>query len=108
MKEAHLVPDRYSFGGADLDTGRCERLQVTIMIPGNDLNFWDYFDEAIKELRNILPLLQLNFRHRVFHIAKKNELSRMRVVDDPAELLEQARDLGGYMYSPLVQGYFLS
>jgi hypothetical protein len=63
------------------------------MVARNNLDVRDYFDETIKELRNILPLLQLNLRNRVFHIAKENELSRMGVVDDLAELLEEARDL---------------
>jgi len=93
VKEAYLVPDGYSFGGADLDTGRSERFEISIMIPGDDLYVWDYFDETLKELRNVLPLFQLDLGDRVFHIAKQNELSRMRVVDDLAKLLKQTRDL---------------
>jgi hypothetical protein len=93
MKEAHLVPDRYSFGGADLDTGRCERLQVTVMIPGDDLNVWDYFDETLKELRDILPFFELNLRDRMFHVTEQNELSRMGVVDYLTKLLKKTRDL---------------
>jgi hypothetical protein len=93
VKEAHLVPNRYSLGGADLDTGRCKWLQVTVMIPGDDLNVWDYFDETVKELRNILPFFELNLRDSMFHVTKQNELSRMSVVDDLAQLLKQTGDL---------------
>jgi hypothetical protein len=93
VKEANLVPDRYSLGSADLDTGRCEWLQVAIVVSRDDLYLGDYLDETIKELRNILPFFQFDLGDRVFHIAKQNELSRMGILDDLAKLLKQTRDL---------------
>src|SRR5712664_1735368 len=93
VKEPHLVPNRYSLGGADLDTGRCEWLQVAIVVSRDDLYLGDYLNETIKELRNILPFFQLDLGDRVFHIAKQNELSRMGILDDLAKLLKQTRDL---------------
>src|SRR5216683_2582319 len=93
VKEAHLVPNRYSLGGADLDTGRRKRLQVTVMIPGYDLHIGDYLNETVKELGNILPFFELNLRDRMFYVTKQNELSRMGVVDDLAQLLKQTGDL---------------
>ena len=106
VKETDLVPDGDSFGGADLDAGRCEWFEISIMIPRDNLYVGDHFDETLKEFRNILPLFQLNFCDRVLHIAQQDESSRMSVVDDLTELLEQARDLRGHMYSLMRQGYF--
>src|SRR6266849_2971655 len=93
VKETHFVPDRYSLGGADLDTGRCKRLQVTVMIPGYDLYLGDYLNETVKELRNILPFFELNLRDRMFYVTKQNELSGVGVVDDLAQFLKQTGDL---------------
>jgi hypothetical protein len=93
VKEAYLVPDGDSFGGADLDSGWCKGFQVSIMVAGYNLDVWDYFDETPKEFRDILPLFQLNFRDGVFHVAEQDESLGMGVVDDLSELLEQARDL---------------
>src|SRR3989442_334182 len=99
VKEAYPVPDGDSFGGADLDTGRCEGFQVSIMVAGDNLDVWDYFDETLKEFWDILPLFQLNLCNRVFHIAEQDELLGMGVVNDLSKLLEQARDLRGHVYS---------
>jgi hypothetical protein len=103
VKEAYLVPDRDPFGGADLDTRRCEGFQVSIMVPGHNLYVWDYFDETFKEFWDMLPFFQLNFRNRMFHIAKEDESSGMGVVDDLAELLQQTRDLRGHVNSLMGQ-----
>ena len=93
VKEAHLVPDGNSFRSADLNVGRGEWFEISIVVSRHDLYVRDYFYKTLKKFRNILPFLQLNFCNRVFHIAKKDKSSWMGVVDDLAELLQQTRDL---------------
>ena len=89
VKKSDLVPDGYSFRGANLDTGRCERFQIPIMVPGHNLDIRDNLDETLKKFWDILPLLELDFRDGVFHVAKKDELSGMSVVDDLVQLLKE-------------------
>jgi len=93
VKEADLVPDGYSFRGADLNGWRSQRFQVSIVVSRDNLYVRNNVNETLKKFRDVLPFFQLNFCDGVFHVAEKDELSGMSIVYDLAELVEQARDL---------------
>jgi len=75
------------------------------MVSRDNLHIGNDLDEAVEELWDIFPFFQLNFRNSMLHISQQNQEFGMSFRQDLSQLLQQARYLGGHVYSLVRQGH---